>query len=100
MEFSKLSERQKDYRMYAVIAASESLDRDFEKLYAALFAAVVFSFALYFLLLGSQLLGRTMIDWTIVFSVLTALFLWTCFNIVFGSIIKVFFPDFFNKYKD
>ncbi len=53
MEFSKLSERQKDYRMYAVIAASESLDRDFEKLYAALFAAVVFSFALYFLLLGS-----------------------------------------------
>lgn len=47
-----------------------------------------------------QLLERTMIDLTIVFSVLTALFLWTCFNIVFGSIIKVFFPDFFNKYKD
>lgn len=56
MHFSKLSERQKDYRMHAVIAACESLDRDFEKLYAALFGVVVLSFALYFLLLGSWLL--------------------------------------------
>jgi hypothetical protein len=40
-----------------------------------------------------------MIDWSIVLSCLLALFFWSCFNIFFGAIIKVFFPNFYEKYK-
>ena len=46
IEQQKLS--QKDYRMHAVIGVMDSLTRDFEKMYAALFAVFSFGFSLYF----------------------------------------------------
>ncbi|APX62752.1 hypothetical protein [Acinetobacter schindleri] len=49
-EFSKLSDKQKDYRMYAAIGAIDSLTRDFEQIYAALFAVFCLGFSLYFLI--------------------------------------------------
>lgn len=48
-EFSKLSDKQKDYRMHAAIGAMNSLTRDFEQMYAALFAVFCLGFSLYFL---------------------------------------------------
>ena len=59
-EFSKLSDKQKDYRMYAAIGAIDSLTRDFEQIYAALFAVFCLGFSLYFLIF--QPLERTMTE--------------------------------------
>lgn len=42
-----------------------------------------------------------MIDWTIVLSCFLALFIWSIFNIVFGALVRVFFPKAWkNRIKD
>ena len=42
-----------------------------------------------------------MIDWTIVLSCLLALFIWSIFNIVFGAVVRAFFPKAWNmRIKD
>lgn len=42
-----------------------------------------------------------MIDLTIVLSCLLALFIWSIFNIVFGALVRVFFPKAWkNRIKD